>query len=216
MSGLTQVIEMFQTGSGGGGGGGGLGGSGFIQSGVVRNRIYFGGSPLSTVPASAVISINSIYAIPFSPGVNITVDAIDVEQTGMGGVLFATRIGIYKNISDVVAPSDLYPGALITDQILLANAVQVHSLAINVPLTAGKLYWFVMFTNDNVATYRGYPPQELFGILGQPNTTFAGGLGVGYKANLAFGALPANYPAGAPIMSTATDAFIPAVGVHRA
>lgn len=215
MSGITQVIEAFTSG-GGGGGGGGLNGTDFIQAGAARNRIYFGGSPLSTIPASAAITIDSIYAIPFAPGINITLDAITCEQTGMGGVFFATRIGIYRNISDIIAPSDLYPGELITDQLLAVNAIQVHSLAINVNLLAGHLYWFVMTTNDNGATYRGYPPAELFGILGQPNTTFSAGLGVGYKANVAFGALPANYPAAAPVMSTATDAFIPAIGVHRA
>lgn len=213
---LTQVKDQIFGGGGGGGGGAGAGGYAFIQSGVARNRIYFGGAPLSLAPTSAVITVDMIYAFPFAPGVNMTADAITVEQTGMGGVLFATRLGVYRNISDVVSPSDLYPGALMTDVFVPANAVQVHSVAINVNFTAGHLYWFVMTTNDNLATWRGYAPQSLFGILGEPNTSFANGQGVGYRAGVAFGALPANYPAGATIIDTASDTFVPMVGVHRA
>ena len=137
--------------------------------------------------------IGILNAIPFMVTRDCVLDGLRFEVTiGAGGA--RGRVGIYRAIS----AANIYPGALVVDggDKDTSGAGFVQSVGLGIPLSAGVLYWAVYLGGTAAITIRGVGPAAMSGFLGNQATDFS-------NANLwlsvaqAYGALPANFPAGA-------------------
>jgi hypothetical protein len=117
------------------------------------------------------------------------------------------RCGIYQSISD----TNLYPGARIADGgQVLTSTVGLKAATINVALIPNTLYWLVHLAGTAAATLRCMPLAGCMAIFGADNALGVAP-GVGLSVTQAFGALPANFPAGGAVI---TAVPLPAIGVR--
>lgn len=149
--------------------------------------------------------VNNIFARPFISPRSGTIDRIQWYQ-GAGAGAGNTRVAIYAATSD----TNLYPGALILDTGDQSTAADGYkTVVVAQALTGSQLYYFCY--NSSRAVFLYYEPPYDYPILG----SFSAASFQLWTRELviaqAYGAFPANFPAGA-LKSSAN--VIPAITVR--
>lgn len=167
-------------------------------------RWYVGGLIGSLAPITGTPSIDTIRAFPllFTRGGTIDRIAINVTTELAGNA----RLGIYKATNNI----NLYPGSLIADSGALSTSTTgVKAAVLDVKLQPNELYWLAHL-GSSAATLRGLSVGNCYPIFGI-DSALSNALGIGIGAAQAYGALPANFPAGGTII---TAAPIPVIAVR--
>jgi hypothetical protein len=155
----------------------------------------------------ALPPIDNVEATPFMLSRNATIDTISARVNVAAAAGGKGRIGIYASTA-----ATLYPGALVLDAGEVAtDAIGQKDLAVGLALTGGVLYWVAVTVGISAGppTWSGIPAQDLFAAMfGQGTGNFDFNPNTKLRVARAYAALPANFPAGAALVS---GAF---VGVH--
>ena len=167
----------------------------FRQVGLDR---WYGGGVVYTINfTTTTVTANQMYAIPFLESRGGTLDRIGFYCTAGGPHNF--RLGIYESTSRTV----IYPGALVLDAGVVASAAAtLCSAVINQALTAETLYFLTLLPETTGGTtFRANQQAYCWSCHGNGSGAgfYPGGPYV-YAAQ-AYGALPANYPAGGTVPS---------------
>lgn len=172
---------------------GNTGGHGGEHVGTTDIEIWYAaGAQGNEALSSSSFTAGVIRAIPFiAPARGGTLDRIACELL-VGVAANNLRIGIYEP----KGANNVYPGALVADSGDISSAaLGFKSFTLSASLTAGKVYWFVLFNSATLTmrtlTKGGYQP-----FLG-----FAGAAAPAQRtyltATLAYTALPNPFPSGA-------------------
>lgn len=162
-------------------------------------RCYLAGAVTSiTSYFNVQMQVNKVHAMPMVFARDTTIVGLHVFVAALAAGT-NIQLGIYDAIDDA---SDLYPHDLIVDGGSVSSAsTGMKTAVINTTLTGGKLYWLVS-VSDGTAWVRAKSARTYWPILGWSSTLWGTG-GIGWVADLAFGALPATFPTAG---STATPA----------
>lgn len=184
------------------------GGSGGTEGDALYHR-HVGTSPFerwyyltsrNTVPTltAGTVSTGFLYATPFVVPRGGTLDRIGVEiTTAVAAQTF--RVGIYSATS----ATNIYPNARVLDSgALSAAATGLVSATISQALTGGTLYWAIVASSHNNIAMRLISQNDHLQTLGV-GTAALGTFHTRLHVAQAYGALPANYPAGATLAATA-------------
>lgn len=177
-----------------------------LRRGTTANRWNIGhqmnGAPLTTL----AVTLGRLYAFPL-----YIHKALRLQDLGfnVSTAVAASngRIGIYAD------DGNGYPGSLLTGSDVAALATATTGFKSNampattaMDLLAGRVYW-VAANFSHAVTLRAVALASCWPILGFDNAAATVAPGLGWIATLAFGALPASYPAGAAIHVTIAPAF---------
>ncbi len=151
----------------------------------------------------AAVSLNGsiLYAFRERMDASHTIDRIglQVATAAAGGSL--ARVGIYDCPDE---DGDPYPGALLVDSGSFAIDTTGQKIAtVSLAVQAGRTYWFAYAANVG-ATVRGLAVTQLDPWLGFDSTWATAASYIG--ATFTYAALPATYPASAPLGTTAIPA----------
>jgi hypothetical protein len=167
--------------------------------GATLNQWYtspFTGTALST----AVLVVNTLYAMPFVVTKKRTIDQVAINVTAF--VAGNVRVGLYSDAGG-------YPGALVAEfgSIAVAsNGVKTLS-ASPLPVTLDPgVYWLAIVT-DSASTIRGFAVASLIPVLGYAST-LPTAASLGWSVAYTYAALPSTFPGSA---SVRTAAPLPAV-----
>lgn len=150
------------------------------------------GCYLNSVPQAGAVLADTLIALPFLATRNVTVQRLAV---GLPAVVAGNdlRLGIYAS----AAGGNLYPTSLVADS---GNIPAVGSAplvaTVSATLTAGTLYWLVAnYSGPGDLTVFGVERGDCWAPVGWQPTLDAPR--VGWRVAMAYGALPATFPAGA-------------------
>lgn len=166
--------------------------------------------PTTTIAMAVAATTSTMYAVPFIPVIGGTLDRI-AFNVNVAVASTVARVGIYKNTT---SSGQLYPDELLVDGGESATtSVGTKAQTISASLTPGQLYWFVLHADNTTAaatgpTLRAISAGAMPSVLGtssafgpNPNTHLL-------IAGQTYGALPANFPAGATPSTNAAPAAI--------
>lgn len=162
---------------------------------VFSNDVWYpAGFPLTTVGVAG-LGLNTLIANPWLNGPPMPVRAIAFNVTAIGGAGSVMRVGIYAADEDRA-----YPTTLIADSGSIDTTIAgFKNTPINVSLDLGLIYFFVSLIGvaaPTVTCANTFMPSMGFSVN---FSAFANGLSVAQ----AFGPLPAVFPAGANLFTTA-------------
>lgn len=177
--------------------------SGLVSPGFASGR-YYTMTP-SGVLTTASTAANTVYAIPFLVGTNVTFTKMAVVP---GGILAGAQcdLGVYAN-------SNGYPAGRLYDlgAVATATAGKKEITGATINLTPGY-YWLVVGTSAAHAGFRSFQgsPFILTNILGQADTLAATTPYQGVSAAWAFSAgnLPNPFPAGTMVVGGIPAVYI--------
>ena len=162
----------------------------FKKTGRYFGSFFTGG----TQTTQAIATVNSLRAFPFYIPLNVKFDRIAIRvTTAATGTTPRVRLGVYQDNGSV------YPGKLALDAgEVSVNTTGIKELTIDLTLKSGKLYWLAFLGQDTTSLAVGAIPSgdALATFLGW-DASLAGTPPLGYAATQTYGALPADYPAGA-------------------
>lgn len=160
------------------------------KSGRYYGSFFTGGAQTT----QAIATVNSLRAFPFFVPKTAKFDRIAIRVTTAGtGPTPKSRLGIYEDNGTI------YPGKLVLDAgEVSVSSTGIKELVIDLTLKSGKLYWLVQIGQDTTSLAVGAIPttDALATILGW-DSSLSGTPPLGYAVAQTYGALPANYPAGA-------------------
>lgn len=189
---------MRQPRTGGGGGGGTADWSYFRNVGTAAGlgeRWYPANLVNNVNPTTVNTAHDTLYAVPIVEARGGTVDRIGFYMSAL--LVGNARLGIYQATS----ATNLYPNTLVVDAGAAALVNGLNSRNINQVLTAGTLYWLAMITSVDTNPAPPYA-LPLTGTLPQLGVSNAFVQWSWCSVAQAYGALPANFPAGAALLST--------------
>lgn len=118
-----------------GGGGISISQAGTLQQAILPSQRWTGQRVFSV--ANSVIASNTLYAGPFIPTANMTVDQMAIRvATGLAG---SGKLGIYSALTTLLP--DALLGEITTDLDTTSIATVTGGFAVNPTLRAGTLYW---------------------------------------------------------------------------
>jgi hypothetical protein len=168
--------------------------------GVTPNRYYVancnGGTALGTVASVA----NSMWAVPFVPSEDCSIDTILIEVTTL--LAGNARVGVYSD------DGNLHPNALLGESTTgsVSNGtvgVKTFSFTTPVALKGGTTYWLALATSVAV-TLRAVPVASAVNVLGFGATVGAVSGGFCWRSSFTFAALPSTFPTTSEAIIAAT------------
>lgn len=146
-----------------------------------------------TQGAGVALGINFLRAVPFIAIRGGVLDLLMAEVTVIGGAGSVIRLGAYR-----ADPVSFYPTSLIAQSgdIATDGAIGVKQFATSVLYTAGSILWFAYNAGVAAPTIRQYNngQQSFLGLKGGATLTVQPFC---LLIAQAYGAFPANFPAGA-------------------
>lgn len=167
--------------------------------GLVTNRYYGSYADGNTLTAGS-FTTGTLYAVPIFLSTGLNFNRVGIEVTTRSSVTGAVaRIGLYNN------GPDGNPGTLAADLgTVSTTSTGAKEIAINVNVSGTQFFWLAVMVNQTVSLRATASTTGSF-ILGRTSTS---GTGVNSaSASLAYGAMPANFPAN-PTGDTANPPFI--------
>jgi hypothetical protein len=159
-----------------------------IPQNTYRSGRYYSNSLSGSSSSTLAISTNVMRAWKFR--VDVTLNFTEIISEVTSGAAVNYRIGLYTD--DAGYPAALVAGSDAVSYDATANGVK-SSGAVNIILNPG-FYWIV-FNSSGTPTLRAHPTANVLG-LGTEITMGATGFATSIGVAQAFGAMPANFPAG--------------------
>ncbi len=159
-----------------------------------------------TIGTPVMIAANTLYAHQLIPLQKLTLNTLSIYVT-IAAVAGSARLGLYKD-AGAKNPSGC---ALVADfGVVSVAALNVVTLAINQAITPDSEYWLALVSNGTPTLGKVAGPSN--NSLGY-NADWLDYL-VGYSVEQAYGALPANFPAGAALVTftTGIPVIMPKIG----
>lgn len=154
-----------------------------------RSGRYYSANENATAVTNTFLAANNIRAFPWFVRTSITITEI-ISEVSTFSALTTYRVGLYTDNAG-------YPGNLVTGSDVgtydsASNGVKTSG-AVSITLSAG-LYWIAVNSNG-AATLRSLAQGSISYILGMTSTLGSGAAHTVYAGVLAYGAMPATYPA---------------------
>lgn len=175
-------------------------------TGSGRTRYY----PVANADLDFVVANNLqsgvLYTVPFLSTRGGTIDvALYVSLANAGAKV---RLGIYSNTSD----TNLYPVSLVASSGELdCSTTGIKSWAAGYVLTANKLYWMALVTNDTVFEMHTCEFASVWAIHGVGDIAAFSDISYGWAPTHAYGALPGTFSGNTMLTSGnfPTNQYIP-------
>jgi hypothetical protein len=169
---------------------------------------WYGSAMSALAPGTQISVVTTLRASPWIVSHTITIDKIQAEiSTAANPTSTTCRIGIYRDNGNA------YPQALVSGSdvgtFTTTAGVKTNTFASPITLNEG-LYWLAYSCGSAATTqptWRALAAGAVPPVLGAVSTMGVNGPGTAYTVAFTFAALPAQYPAGATIL---TDQNLPA------
>jgi hypothetical protein len=178
-----------------------------MRVGATENRFYvaaYNPVGISALGPFTALAVGRLYAMPFIPPRNTTIDRLAFEISSTAAV--NARIGLYTD------DGNLYPATRLADSgDISCNTAGLKTYTLTQALTAGTLYWAAIECASAVPTFRCCDRALMSPILGWPSNFTISLPTFGWGGAHTYGTLPTPFPASAAEL---TAAPIPAMGLR--